>query len=80
MHHEIKMQLLQMAYEIHSDDYNSRREVILNHWDNIVGKANQGCTKLPPLPKLPQYVTPEQIIATASILAQFVLGNKNNIY
>jgi hypothetical protein len=69
---EIRLQLLQMAKDMLSDDYYGKREMISNEYASKCEIAKIHGTELPAHPGFPPFPSETEIIAKATALNGFV--------
>ena len=69
---EIRLQLLQMAKDMLSDDYYGKREMISNEYASKCEIAKIHGTELPAHPGFPSFPSETEIIAKATALNGFV--------
>ena len=69
---EIRLDLLKMAKDLLTDDFEAQREKIIKDWQVKVEVAKLNGTAIPDHPALPTYPTDIDIIAKAQSLNGFV--------
>lgn len=69
---EIRLELLKMAKDMLSEEYNGKREQISNDWHMKVDSAKLNGGAIPDHPGFPSYPLETDIIAKAQVLNGFV--------
>ena len=70
--YEIRLELLKMAKDLLSDDFNTKKESAIHDWEVKVEAAKIAGTNAPEMPALPPYPTEEDIVKKAEALNNFV--------
>ena len=70
--YEIRLSLLQMAKDLLTDEYHTKRNSLEQEWATKVDAAKIAGTESPPYPTLPNYPTEADIVKKAEALNLFV--------
>jgi len=70
--YEIRLELLKMAQNLVSDEYNFNRSAQLEQWHTQVEAAKIAGLESPDIPQLPQFPTEADIVKKAEALNLFV--------
>lgn len=70
--YEIRLELLKMAKDMLTDDYNGRREIISNSWQTQIESARLKGETPPEHPGYPLFPSENEIIKKAEALNGFV--------
>jgi len=69
---EIRLELLKMARDLLVDDFNSKKQSLVENWQQQVESAKVAGTTSPDYPVLPHFPTENEIVTKADALNQFV--------
>jgi hypothetical protein len=70
--YEIRLSLLQMAKDLLTDDYHTKRNSLEQEWATKVDAAKIAGTESPSFPALPTFPTENEIVKKAEALNLFV--------
>lgn len=74
--YELRFQVLSMAKDILMEEYHSKKDMIMQDWNNRVSFAMDAKLTLPDTPVLPDYPTESDILAKAELLNKFINNTK----
>jgi hypothetical protein len=69
---EIRLELLKMARDLLVDDFNSKKQSLVENWQQQVEAAKVAGTVSPDYPILPTFPSENEIVTKADTLNQFV--------
>lgn len=69
---EIRLELLKMARDLLVDDFNSKKQSLVENWQQQVESAKVAGTASPDYPILPTFPTESEIVNKADTLNSFV--------
>ena len=79
---EIRLELVKLAKDMLSEEFQSKRSLVEQDWCNQVAvamnkQAANPETPLPETPKFPTYFTENDIVERASVLNEFISSGKH---
>jgi hypothetical protein len=69
---EIRLELLKMARDLLIDDFNSKKQSLVENWEMQVESAKIAGTTSPSYPILPNFPTEDEIVKKSETLNSFV--------
>jgi hypothetical protein len=74
--YEIRLELVKLAKEMLSEEYNNQHSDIQREWDANCAKAMDIKSNIPPRPIYPKYFTEDDVLNKAARLNEFISNGK----